>query len=65
MMTIKKADLLDAAIALLQSGSDDGCDQLVVVDLGTFLALRQLVEQETGECFGDVRDDYEVQESEE
>ncbi len=45
-------ELLQKVIALLESGDDEGCDDLVVVDKEKFLAAREVVKDLTGAYYG-------------
>lgn len=49
-------DILHAAIELLESGSDEGCDGLVVVGAFEFHKLRQVIHNKQGVWYGDVLD---------
>ena len=42
------SELMRLVIALLRSGSDEGCDSLVVVDRKEFIDLRVYVAEKTG-----------------
>lgn len=50
-------ELLGALLELLDSGSDEGCDGLVVVGREEFLKVRRIVKDMTGEDHGDVKED--------
>lgn len=46
--------MMNAVIELLESGDDEGCDGLIVVDIHKFVALQQLVKDATGIEYGSV-----------
>jgi hypothetical protein len=54
--TIEHAELLAAAIAVLDSGDDTGCDGVIVVGAKEYFALRRLVAN-TGVWYGSIENE--------
>ena len=54
------SELMRLVIALLRSGSDEGCDSLVVVDRKEFIDLRVYVAEKTGTWYGGVQDGNDI-----
>ena len=53
----RDTELQNAAIALLETGDDEGCDGNVVVQVEEFRKLQELIKDRTGETYGSVSDD--------